>query len=1239
MGRATHLVSTMPPPYHNHNNNNNSKNVLTSTTTNTTGTRNLGVTKSHGSTLPSNTGNSSSNNNVIIPNRISNFQKSIDDGRCPTQVVFAETVSSGGSSLTSQPRPSSSSLTSAAQPSSSSYLRYSNHSHNNNNNNNTTTGSNGTNKRSNRVASVTAPTSPGRGGYHHNHSAVSESSVIFQKSAGLSKLLAPSSPTQQQQQLQSSSNSHNETATTSSTSSPTMTSTRYASAIRRNRMLQRSSLSPGSAVTTSVSNAALSVVPNLAEPTTVSKTEPNALLDRRSHQHRMLRQSRRPSSMQHRSSLSPPQKDKVATTTAHTLSNTLNTAAVVSTTTSTKTTTSPVKKPTATTVAAAMIAAAASRRLEKASQSPPSPVSRPSQNAAAKPSVATGTMTNRSMALRNHHHQQEQSARMPTSSMAQHIQQPLLSPTPRLEEYHHNNNNSTSTQQPLLMSGSPVARVRSRHLSPKTNRNSHYHHNEHVANENSPYHDVIDSASSLSPKDRYESIQQQQQQYQRQYDDDYERHHHHHHPQQPLTPPMVQRSAYEPPQSPELPSLIPAIGNDTQHNVHHHHHHHQQQQHYNHHITIPPQSYPVHHTSHAKLQPRDGVVGPSNFYHSERGSGGDVTPNHVLHTEGPPMAMASSSPGTSPYSHYPVPRSSRKSSSEYNNNNNINNRLAPRPKHPYSKGHPSRHRNLNDDHDGEEKKFSEAMHPPQQQQPSGLQPTTSSSDYETDYSRGADNMLAHQYRRIGGGGGGGGMLKNEPTFSNMSASQMTPDVAAFFEQSSGTKSRSIRDDDTYDYGDRDDDEEELDDDDDLLAAAAATGSLHDDTDSQGSLSYEQRRQKLEQEQKARAAAVAAAKAEMEGPFMKQDDVEHYRKVVDTPLGRTAAGVAAAATVGCVLLGPVGIILGIAAVGIGAGYMQIPEAQRQNMNTKVTDAMKNAQESAIDVSEKLSVNCLASYRDSGISEHVPVEMETCCVNLAGLDGNAPQSAGNYDDDASLVQDREPGDIMNNGNSVPAKSQDKRKTNTPTHGNWSRRKSEKISCLRKGKIIPVAQIHALDPSAQPRAWLDVLANADTSSDERIEATEEILILAKDKQKSRIFVDEGILDCLLWTIGRYMEKKKKGPGSELWAFPEIKPDEKAMVKLAANCCLTLGKSYCAAIHTEGDLLLMSLYDRGTVPEERQLAQMLMEVPHHTRSTKTDDPTIIVPGKESFALKQMTLSQAEELAAVITAIATGKE
>jgi len=95
---------------------------------------------------------------------------------------------------------------------------------------------------------------------------------------------------------------------------------------------------------------------------------------------------------------------------------------------------------------------------------------------------------------------------------------------------------------------------------------------------------------------------------------------------------------------------------------------------------------------------------------------------------------------------------------------------------------------------------------------------------------------------------------------------------------------------------------------------------------------------------------------------------------------------------------------------------------------------------------------------------------------------------------------------------------------------------------------------------------------------------------------------------------------------------------VKLAAACCVTLGKSHCAAIHTEGDLLLMSLYERGTVPEERQLAQMLYEVPHHARVTpKSGDPTIVDPSLEVFSLKHLTLPQAEELAKSIKTLADG--
>lgn len=187
-----------------------------------------------------------------------------------------------------------------------------------------------------------------------------------------------------------------------------------------------------------------------------------------------------------------------------------------------------------------------------------------------------------------------------------------------------------------------------------------------------------------------------------------------------------------------------------------------------------------------------------------------------------------------------------------------------------------------------------------------------------------------------------------------------------------------------------------------------------------------------------------------------------------------------------------------------------------------------------------------------------------------------------------------------------------------------------------ILSAGQIHGLDPSAQPRAWLDVVASANTTNEEKHEAMEEILILAKDKRRARIFLDEGILDYIVWTLSRYLEKVNANEKKE-WANAEITPSERSAAKLAASCCMTLGKAHCAAIHTEGDLLLMSLYERGNVPEERQVAQMLHEVPHHTRITKTADPTVIEPSKEVFALKQLSLPQAEELAVSVKAVADG--
>lgn len=101
----------------------------------------------------------------------------------------------------------------------------------------------------------------------------------------------------------------------------------------------------------------------------------------------------------------------------------------------------------------------------------------------------------------------------------------------------------------------------------------------------------------------------------------------------------------------------------------------------------------------------------------------------------------------------------------------------------------------------------------------------------------------------------------------------------------------------------------------------------------------------------------------------------------------------------------------------------------------------------------------------------------------------------------------------------------------------------------------------------------------------------------------------------------------------------------RLAANCCVALGKAHCAAVHTEGDLLLMSAYSRGSVPVERQLAQMLFEVPHHMKVTNpsTQNSSTGGPTKDAmhdhaeFALTELSMQQAEDLARSIKSLDDG--
>ena len=451
--------------------------------------------------------------------------------------------------------------------------------------------------------------------------------------------------------------------------------------------------------------------------------------------------------------------------------------------------------------------------------------------------------------------------------------------------------------------------------------------------------------------------------------------------------------------------------------------------------------------------------------------------------------------------------------------------------------------------------------------------------------------------------------------------------------------RRIDDDErTFDYGDRDD-------------------------DSNGGTSHAARRRKEAE----RRAWLAAASNDQNSAHLQQsihqhdgstngnngeplllnkEDMEQF-VMKDTPSFRLSAGVAGVATMGCIVFGPVGLLIGVAAGGLGFGFMQIPEEERKKIQAKAEKAVTNLQEKACDASETMTSSCLNTYQDSGVADHVPhcissnvVEhlVPNCPTGGTAKSENFFNTAGGATDSVQINSNTDHNrpthpSVSPTGPSGPLVEI---KKTSLLHN--ERLRNKKVACLRNVRILPIAQIHGLDPSSQPRAWLDVVASANTTSEQKNEATEEILLLAKDKRRAKIFLDEGILDYIIWTLSRYFEKLEVVGKTTDWANPDITASEKTAANLAALCCVTLGKAHCAAIHTEGDLLLMSMYERGTVPEERQVAQMLHEIPHHARVTKTNDPTVVQPSKEVFAPRQLSLSQAEELARSIKAVAEGQ-
>jgi hypothetical protein len=229
-----------------------------------------------------------------------------------------------------------------------------------------------------------------------------------------------------------------------------------------------------------------------------------------------------------------------------------------------------------------------------------------------------------------------------------------------------------------------------------------------------------------------------------------------------------------------------------------------------------------------------------------------------------------------------------------------------------------------------------------------------------------------------------------------------------------------------------------------------------------------------------------------------------------------------------ILGPVGLLVGVASAGIGMGVLQIPEEQRNNVCNHAATSLIKARDVALELSDTVSTSCgkcANNENPTDAAAEVRKEfIDRCC---SGMD----EKKRSMDDDASLAwredginanaagtNDLKPagsspmaaalnhsvhnvkglvGEVF--GDEIPSPSQT-RDSNTLLSSDEDG--MPRVACCRKGRVVPLGQIHSLRPSLQPRAWLDVMASAHTTREDKNEAMEEILILAKDKVGSLIY-----------------------------------------------------------------------------------------------------------------------------------------
>jgi hypothetical protein len=295
-----------------------------------------------------------------------------------------------------------------------------------------------------------------------------------------------------------------------------------------------------------------------------------------------------------------------------------------------------------------------------------------------------------------------------------------------------------------------------------------------------------------------------------------------------------------------------------------------------------------------------------------------------------------------------------------------------------------------------------------------------------------DEVTLTSVRQIMQPGEGGGLMLSA---SSSTIETDSKDVPPTNTQAFLTARAALGDDErTFDYGER------------------------DDGDDDASVTFEQRKEAQRRAKEAEKTRKAGFVEETVSPLLNTEDVSYYRQTMDTPAAKITGGLVAAGTIGCLLLGPVGLLVGAAAVGIGVGVMQIPEEQRAHVRDKAVKTVHQAKESAVNASEVLSSSCAAGCHDLGVADHFPADVKEFFEN--------PDPKKGKKEDASVSGGANgPGVERSIDVLGPVQNSEGRKPPKLMNQSPSKMGKKRAACLRNCKELRVLLLSCVSDSLRP------------------------------------------------------------------------------------------------------------------------------------------------------------------------------